>query len=263
MHMWDDWARTARPLNGKVAIVTGAGRGCGRAIARGLAAAGARVCCVARSDGEIAETVALIEAEGGSAMAFAADVTDLATIESMTEAVTNAYGGLDLLILSHGVALAVGAVESTDPADWRRTIEVNLIGSYHCIRAAVAPMKARGAGKIIVVGSGQGHNGTASTSAYASSKAGTWALTKSMAAELIGFNISVNELLPGNVRTQLYDETFAQTVATTPDGGEPISSKRSHEWLKAPEDIVPMALFMACQPDVGPTAQSFSLMRRI
>lgn len=263
MHMWDDWARTARPLKGKAAIVTGAGRGCGRAIAIGLASAGAQVCCVARSRGEIAETVALIEREGGRAMAYTADVADLASIEAMTQAAVAAYGGLDLLVLSHGVALAVGPIESTDPADWRRTIEVNLIGSYHCIRAAVEPMKARGAGKIIVVGSGQGHNGTAATSAYASSKAGTWALTRSVAAELIGFNISVNELLPGNVRTQLYDETFAQTVAMTPEGGEPISSKRSHEWLKAPEDIVPLALFMASQPDVGPTAQSFSLMRRI
>ncbi|ABQ70668.1 short-chain dehydrogenase/reductase SDR [Rhizorhabdus wittichii RW1] len=263
MHMWDDWARTARPLNGKGAIVTGAGRGCGRAIARGLAAAGARVCCAARSEKELAETVALIEADGGSAMAFAVDVTDLAAVEAMTETATAAFGGLDLLVLSHGVALAVAPIEGGDPADWRRTIEVNLIGSYHCIRAAVPPMKARGAGKIIVVGSGQGHNGTAATSAYASSKAGTWALTRSVAAELIGFNISVNELLPGNVRTQLYDETFAQTVAMTPDGGEPISAKRSHEWLKAPEDVVPLALFMACQPDVGPTAQSFSLMRRL
>lgn len=263
MHMWDDWARTARPLNGKSAIVTGAGRGCGRAIARGLAAAGARVCCAARSEKELAETLALIEADGGTAMTFAVDVTDLAAVEAMTDAAVTAFGGLDLLVLSHGVALAVAPIESGDPADWRRTIEVNLIGSYHCIRAAVPPMKARGAGKIIVVGSGQGHNGTAATSAYASSKAGTWALTRSVAAELIGFNISVNELLPGNVRTQLYDETFAQTVAMTPDGGEPISARRSHEWLKAPEDVVPLALFMACQPDVGPTAQSFSLMRRL
>jgi len=263
MHMWDDWARTARPLKDKVAIVTGAGRGCGRAIAHGLAMAGARVCCVARSAGEIAETVALIEADGGAAMAFAADVVDLASVEAMTAAAIQAYDGIDLVILSHGVALAVGPVESTDPADWRRTIEVNLIGSYHCIRAAVPAMKTRGAGKIIVVGSGQGHNGTASTSAYAASKAGTWALTRSVAAELIGVNISVNELLPGNVRTQLYDNTFGQVVSATPEGGEPISAKRSHEWLKVPEDIVPLALFMACQPDLGPTAQSFSLMRRI
>ncbi|WCT75388.1 SDR family NAD(P)-dependent oxidoreductase [Sphingomonas naphthae] len=261
--MWDDWARTAQPLKGKVAIVTGAGRGCGRAIAQGLAAAGASVCCAARSKSEIAETVALIEEEGGVAMAFAADVTDLQSVTAMTHATIAAYSGLDLMVLSHGVALAVGPVETTDPVDWQRTIDVNLIGSYYCIRTAVAPMKARGAGKIIVVGSGQGHNGTASTSAYAASKAGTWALTRSVAAELIGYNISVNELLPGNVRTQLYEDTFGQVISATPAGGEPISSKRSHEWLKAPEDIVPLALFMACQPDIGPTAQSFSLMRRV
>ncbi len=263
MHMLDDWARTARPLAGKTAIVTGAGRGCGRAIARGLAGAGAVVCCAARSHSELAETVALIKAEGGHAMAHPVDVTDGDAVEAMVRSVTMATGGLDLLVLSHGVVLAVGPVEAADPADWRRTVEVNLFGTYNCIRAAVPPLKDRGAGKIIVVGSGQGHNGTASTSAYAASKAGAWALTRAAAAELIGFNISVNELLPGNVRTRLYENTFGQVVAATPEGGEPISARRSHEWLKAPEDVVPLALFMACQPDLGPTAQSFSLMRRL
>ena len=83
-----------------------------------------------------------------------------------------------------------------------------------------------------------------------------------MAEELVSFNISVNELLPGNVRTQLYEETFEKVVAATPAGGERISTKREHEWLKEPEDVVPLALFIACQPDIGPTAQIFSLMRR-
>jgi hypothetical protein len=129
-------------------------------------------------------------------------------------------------------------------------------------RTATPYLKSRGAGKIIVIGSGQGHQGTAATSAYASSKAGTWALVQSLAAELVTFNVSVNELLPGNVKTRLYDDTFKQLAAVTPAGTTPLAAKRSHEWLKRPEDVVPLALFMASQPDVGPTAQSFSLMRR-
>ena len=161
--------------------------------------------------------------------------------------------------MSHGVVLSLANIEDTDTHDWKRTIEINWIGTYYCTRTATPYLKSRGAGKIIVIGSGQGYQGTAATSAYACSKAGTWALVQSLAAELVTFNISVNELRPGNVKTKCYDETFKQLAAVTPAGTTPIAAKRSHEWLKRPEDVVPLALFMASQPDVGPTAQSFSL----
>jgi len=249
-------------LQGKVAVVTGAGRGCGEAIALGFARAGARVCCVSRTRSEIDAVVKAIEADGGTAISVTADVSDLSSVEPMFRQAVERFGGLDILVLSHGVALSLANVEDTDPHDWKRTIEINLIGTYYCARTATPYLKSRGAGKIIVIGSGQGHQGTAATSAYASSKAGTWALVQSLAAELVTFNISVNELLPGNVKTKLYDDTFKQLAAVTPAGTTPLAAKRSHEWLKRPEDVVPLALFMASQPDVGPTAQSFSLMRR-
>ena len=172
------------------------------------------------------------------------------------------FGGLDILMVNHGVSMSLGPIESTVPEDWRRTVEINLFGTYNCTRAAVPHLKQRGAGKIIVVGSGQGHQGTASTSAYSSSKAGMWGLVQSLAAELVSHNISVNELLPGNVKTKLFDESVATLRAATPPNSEKLSDKRSHEWLKEPEDVVPLALFLACQPDIGPTAQSFSLHRR-
>jgi 3-oxoacyl-[acyl-carrier protein] reductase len=256
----DEQARGA--LKGKVAIVTGAGRGVGRAIALGYARAGADVCCVARSEDEISATVELIQGEGGSGLAVTADVSDLKSVEAMVSRTIERFGGIDILLLSHGVMLSVGPIEQSDPEMWKKTVDINLAGTYYCVRSAVPHLKARGAGKIIVVGSGQGHNGTAGTSAYSSSKAGVWGLAQSLAAELVSFNISVNELLPGNVKTKLYDDTFQAVVAATPPGAEPLSKQRSHEWLKQPEDVVPLALFLACQPDVGPTAQIFSLMRR-
>ncbi|AUW58795.1 short-chain dehydrogenase [Sphingobium sp. SCG-1] len=257
-----DWVKSSRPLAGKVAIVTGAGRGCGRAIAKGLALAGADICCVSRSQAELESLTQEIEVSGGRALPAAADVTDLAAIEAMVASTVEHFGGVDIAVLSHGVALAIGPIDETAPQEWRRTVEVNLVGTYHCLKAVIPAIKARGAGKIIIVGSGQGHNGTAATSAYASSKAGTWALTRSVAAELMPYNISVNELLPGNVRTQLYEQTFHKVASSTPEGGDSIAAKRSQEWLKEPEDVIPLALFMACQPDIGPSAQSFSLMRR-
>jgi 3-oxoacyl-[acyl-carrier protein] reductase len=249
-------------LQGKVALITGAGRGCGKAIAQGFARASAKVCCLSRTQSEIDETVRDIGAEGGDALAIAADVSDLSSVQTAFHRAVEHFGGLDILVLSHGVALGLAKIEDTDPGEWRRTIDVNLMGAYYCMRTATPYLKSREAGKIIVLGSGQGHQGTAATSAYACSKAGTWALVQSLAAELVTFNISVNELLPGNVKTQLYDDTFTQLATLTPQGTQPLKEKRSHEWLKKPEDVVPLALFMACQPDVGPTAQSFSLMRR-
>src|SRR5262249_56454486 len=111
-------------------------------------------------------------------------------------------------------------------------------------------LRRRGCGKIITIGSGIGHRGGPERSSYACSKAGLWMLTRVLAQELAAFNISVNELVPGPVDTSM-----------NPSGAR-TSTLGASEWLKRPEDVVPLALFLAEQPDVGPTAQSFSLMRR-
>ena len=105
----------------------------------------------------------------------------------------------------------------------------------------------------VMIGSGIGHNGTVEASAYACAKSGLWMLTRVLAQELWDYNISVNELIPGPVLTQ-------QTGATTKSAGSVFSI--DSEWVKTPEDVAPLALFMATQPDRGPTAQSYSLMRR-
>ena len=148
-------------------------------------------------------------------------------------------------MLNAGVNLNHNAVEDSDPAAWEETIRTNLLGAYYCARAAIPAMKKRGGGKIITIGSGMGHRGFAESSAYCCSKAGLWMLTRVLAQELWQHNISVNELIPGPVRTEM-------------DAVLDIES----EWIKSPEDVVPMALFLATQPDIGPTAQSYSLMRR-
>ncbi len=142
-------------------------------------------------------------------------------------------------------------MEDSDPSAWRQVLEVNLIGAYSCVQAAIPHLKTRGAGKIITVGSGMGHRGLAGSSAYSCSKAGLWMLTRVLAMELWEDRISVNELIPGPVSTEMNP--------ARPDGS---SSLGASEWAKAPDDVVPLALFLATQPDVGPTAQSFSLMRR-
>ena len=244
----------AGALAGKVALVTGAGRGIGRAIAIGFAEAGAAVCCAARTLAQVQDTVREIEALDGRGLAVRADVADQGDVERMVAACVTELGGLDILVINAGINGDRRPVAESEPADWRRTMEVNLFGAYYCARAAIPHLRARGAGKIITIGSGLGHTPKAGGSAYACSKSGLWALTRALAEELAPDKISVNELIPGPVLSSMTAELArAQSSVFGIEG----------EWQKTPADVVPLALFLATQPDVGPTAQSFSLMRRV
>ncbi|MGW8461712.1 SDR family NAD(P)-dependent oxidoreductase [Pseudomonas sp. CLCA07] len=234
------------PLEGKVAIITGAGRGIGRGIAIAYAKAGAAVVCSARSHVEIAETATLIKKAGGQALAHAADVGDYASLVSLFQRASDEYGGVDIVVANAGVATEQRRIADSDPELWRKTIDINLTGAYYTAHAAIPHLRKRGAGKIIMVGSGQRYRPTPGFSAYSCSKSGMWMLTQSLALELHEYNISVNELIPGPVKTDMTRD------AAIPPG----------EWFKSPQEVTPMALFLASMPDGGPTAQSYSLMRR-
>jgi 3-oxoacyl-[acyl-carrier protein] reductase len=243
---------SAGALNGKVAVIIGAGRGIGRAIAIGFARAGAAVCCAARSEPEITETASLIAAEAGRALGLVADVRDYASVAALFARAAARFGGVDIVVGSAGAPGENTAIEASDPAKWREAIDVNLIGAYHTARAAVPELERRGAGKIIFIGSGMGHRAAATRSAYAASKAGLNMLVRVLAQELAARRICVNELIPGPVRTAL--------IAGREDQLNAVGS--GIEWFKEPADVLPLALFLATQPDTGPTGQTFSLGRR-
>ncbi len=240
-------------LRGKVAVVTGAGRGIGRAIALAYAQAGAAVICAARTVAEIEETVQQIVAQGGAALAIHTDVTQQRAVDRLFQQGVAHFGGIDIVVINAGINPDRNSVEASDPTAWRMTLEVNLFGPYYCAKAAVPYLKQRGSGKIILIGSGMGHRSGAGNSAYACSKAGLWMLTRVLAQEVWQENISVNELIPGPVDT---------AMTTNTDARQGVAFTSNSEWIKQPTDVIPLALFLATQPVVGPTGQSFSLMRR-
>jgi 3-oxoacyl-[acyl-carrier protein] reductase len=235
-------------LSGKVAIVTGGGRGIGRAIAQAYADAGAAVVVAARSAQEIDAVAQSIRMAGGNALACEVDVTCDASVATLFEKAAARFGGIDIVVANAGVAFPRSDIETCDPEHWKRTVEVNLFGAFHTARAAIPHLRRRGGGKIVMIGSGSRFRPHPGGSAYSTSKLALWMLTQTLAMELQQANISVNELIPGPVRTALTG--FGET--RFPPG----------EWVKEPTDVVPLALFLATQPLTGPTAQSFSLMRR-
>ena len=242
-------------LSGKVAVVTGAGRGIGRAIAVGYAAAGATVCCVARTEPEIARTVGDIRSDGGTATSVQADVTDYDSVVHTFDAAISEFGGVDIVVINAGGNLDDGRdVESGNLEQWTDTVQLNLVGAYHTARAAIPHLKQRGGGKIIAIGSGLGRRGRPGMSAYATAKAGLSMLVRVLAQELWQHDISVNELIPGPVLTGRVTQAYAQKAGSV--------FQDDSEWIKTPEDVVPLALFLATQPVKGPTGQTYSLMRR-
>jgi 3-oxoacyl-[acyl-carrier protein] reductase len=242
----------SKPLQGRVAVITGAGRGIGQAIAIAYADAGAAVWCGARSASQLDETVQRIRTDDGMANAAFCDATDIESVKKFLDGADQGSGGIDIVVACAGSSPEDKLLEESDPASWRATIDSNLIGTFHTLHAAVPYLKRRGGGHILTVGSGMGHRSSVTRSAYAASKAGVWMLTRVLAQELASFNICVNELIPGPVRTD-FIKGREDALRTGGAGGE---------WMKQPEDVAPLALFLATQPAHGPTGQTFSLARR-
>ena len=194
-------------LDGKVAIVTGASRGLGRAMALALAEAGADIAVAARSEAELAETAAAVEKLGRRAIAIRTDVTVYAEVEALVERTAGALGRLDIVVNNSGIA-AVKPMAEMPPEDFRRSVEVNLIGVFNGCRAAAGRLIAQRSGKIINLSSMLGAAGLAGYVAYSASKGGVIALTRALGVEWARHNIQVNAMAPGWIVTDMNREAF-------------------------------------------------------
>jgi NAD(P)-dependent dehydrogenase (short-subunit alcohol dehydrogenase family) len=187
-------------LNGKIALVTGASRGLGEGAARALAKEGAAVMLLAR-DGALVQKVA--QEIGGGAAALACDVSDYAAVERAVSATRTRFGGLDILVNNAGVIDPISDIASSDPATWARNIQINLVGAYNVVRAALDGMLAAGGGTIVNVSSGAAHRPLEGWSAYCASKAGLAMLTRSIKLETGGRGIRIFGFSPGTIDTDM------------------------------------------------------------
>jgi NAD(P)-dependent dehydrogenase (short-subunit alcohol dehydrogenase family) len=192
-------------LGAQVAIVTGGGRGIGRAMALALAKSGAAVAVVARSTDQLAQTVALVEGAGRRAIPITADVTDQQATEQMAREVEQQLGPVDLLVNNAGAPTSAGPLWETDPDEWWRCIDVNLRGPFLCSRAVLPGMVARRRGRIITTASGAGLGPWPYVAAYAIGKCAAIRFSENLAAETKEHGISVFSISPGFVRTGMVE----------------------------------------------------------
>jgi NAD(P)-dependent dehydrogenase (short-subunit alcohol dehydrogenase family) len=195
-------------LAGQVALVTGGGRGIGRATALALARAGALVAVAARSADQVRETVQVIEGTGGRALGQAADVTDQQAVEALVASVEERLGPIDLLVNNAGIIGDYGPAWEADPELWWRVMEVNVRGPFLCVRAVVPGMTARRRGRIVNLSSSAGLSHFPHGSAYAVSKAALTRFTENLAGEVQTYGISVFNLAPGTVRTAMTEHVL-------------------------------------------------------
>ncbi len=224
-------------LKDKVAVVTGASRGIGRAIALRLAAEGARVVVTATTLEGVQKTAETIQQNGGEALAVQVNVADAESVANLFKTVLDQYGRVDILVNNAGITRDNLLVRMSHE-EWQAVLDVNLTGVFNCIKAVTRTMMKQRVGKIINISSVVGEIGNAGQANYSAAKAGIIGLTKSVAKELASRNIQVNCVAPGYIQTdmteQIPESAREQLLSAIPAGR-----------MGTPEDVAALVVFLA------------------
>lgn len=253
-------------FNGQVAWVTGAGRGIGRAVALALAAQGAAVALVSRTQDEIDQVAAEIRASGGKALTSLLDVSNWDMVNWTAQQIEAALGPIDLLVNNAGVLEPLGKLWETNPEQGGRLIDVNLSGAYYTLRAVLPGMVARERGVVVNISSGAAKSTAAGWSLYAASKAGLDHLTRCVAVDLAESPVRVYALYPGIVETRMQETLRATTPDRFPEARRqffidhkeagrvlsPEAPARTVAWLCSPDCDAPsgMVIDLRAQPEL-------------
>jgi NAD(P)-dependent dehydrogenase (short-subunit alcohol dehydrogenase family) len=249
-------------LSGRIALVTGGGRGIGREAALALASAGADVAVAARSANELADTVTAIRAAGRRGEAIVCDVTERAQVEAMTAQVKSALGEPSILVNNAGIAGSAKVTDTTDEM-WDRMLRVNATGAFYCTRAVLPMMLQAKWGRIVNVASIAAKTGAPYIAAYAASKHALLGLTRAVAAEVATRGITVNAVCPGYVDTGMTDASTANISARTgrseQDARKILEGFSPQGRLMTAGEVAALITFLCSQTARGITGQGIVL----
>ncbi len=240
-------------LSGKVAVITGASRGIGRAIALAFAEEGADVVVnYLRSEEEARKTIEKVEEYGARGLAVRADVSDPYQVEKMASKVVKKFGKVNVLVNNAGV-ISKGPLEEISIEDWVRVISINLNGVFYTMRAFAKLMMANGGGSIVNVASVAGYVPLVSAGAYSASKAGVIMLTKQAAAEWGKYGIRVNAICPGPIETDMLLSEYTEEQLRARKKLMPVGR------LGKPEDVARLAVFLASDESRYVTGEAYGI----
>ncbi len=239
-------------LTGKVAVITGASRGIGQAIAEQLAEAGAKVVISSRKQDGLDPIADGIRAKGGEALAVAAHNGSKEALQALIKSTVDAYGRVDILVNNAATNPHFGTMLEAEDSMWQKTIEVNSMGNIWLTQAVVPHMRQQGGGKIVNIASINGLRPGRMQGIYSMTKAGVISLTQTLALELAGDNIQVNAVAPGLVKTK-----FARAIWENDVLLEAIINRTPAGRMGEPEDIAGMVLFLASPASNFATGQVF------
>jgi 3-oxoacyl-[acyl-carrier protein] reductase len=223
-------------LKGEIALVTGASRGIGRALAKALAAEGATVLLGARDEAKLKEAVAEITAAGGKAASLALDVASRESVAAAFQSVVSEHGRIDHLVNNAGITRD-SLLLRMKPEQWEEVIATNLGGAFHCTQAALKPMLKARYGRIVSISSVVGLTGNAGQANYAASKAGVIGFTKAVAREVATRGITVNAVAPGFIETDM-------TAAMSEQAREAVAAGIPMGRIGNPEDVAGAVVFL-------------------